>query len=144
MGTAVDFLLCSTDLDILACAPVMRELRPHIAEADFLARIRQQERDGFKLACLRVGGRPVAAAGIRILTNMAWGRFLYVDDLVTLDAERSKGHGARLLQWLHEYARKQNCDQLHLDSGTWRKDAHRFYDREGMEMTSYHYASKLK
>ncbi len=122
---------------------VMRELRPHISEPDFLARIRRQEQGGFKLVCLLAEGRPVAAAGIRIITNLAWGTFLYVDDLVTLDAERSRGFGAQLLKWLHDYAKEQKCDQLHLDSGTWRKDAHRFYEREGMDMTSLHFASKL-
>ena len=139
----IDISLCSTDPEITACAPVMLELRPHLAEQDFVSRIRLQEQDGFQLVCLKVDGRPVAAAGIRIITNMAWGRFLYVDDLVTLDAERSRGYGARLLKWLHEYARAQRCEQLHLDSGTWRKDAHRFYEREGMDMTSLHFASKL-
>ena len=32
----------------------------------------------------------------------------------------------------------------HLDSGTWREGAHRFYKREGMELTSYHFASALR
>lgn len=135
--------LCESEADVAACAPVMRELRPHIEADKFVARVRLQEKDGFRLACLSVDGRPVATAGIRIITNMAWGRFLYVDDLVTLDAERAKGYGAQLLTWLHNYAREQHCEQLHLDSGTWRKGAHRFYEREGMEMTSYHFASKL-
>ena len=139
----MDIHFCTTDAEIIACAPVMRELRPHLPEDQFVARVRLQEKDGFRLVCLKAEGSPVAAAGIRLLTNMAWGRFLYVDDLVTLESERSKGYGAILLKWLHGYARSQKCDQLHLDSGTWRKGAHRFYDREGMQMTSYHYASKL-
>ena len=141
MSTTIDF--CKSDQDIVECGTVMLELRPHIRPEDFLSRVRLQEKGGFSLICLKADGRPVAAAGIRFITNLAWGTFLYVDDLVTLDAERSKGYGAELLKWLHDYARQQKCDQLHLDTGTWRKDAHRFYDREGMEMTSYHYASKL-
>lgn len=140
---SIETEVCSDDAQIKACAPVMLELRPHISEADFLARIRHQEKGGFRLICLKADGRPVAAAGIRVITNLAWGKFLYVDDLVTLDAERSRGYGAQLLKWLHDYARSEKCDQLHLDSGTWRKDAHRFYEREGMEMTSLHFATKL-
>ena len=30
----------------------------------------------------------------RLGENLAWGRYLYVDDLVTLPAQRSLGHGA--------------------------------------------------
>ncbi|WP_363928505.1 hypothetical protein [Thiobacillus sp. 0-1251] len=36
----------------------------------------------------------VAVAGFRVGDNFAWGRFLYVDDLVTHPAHRSKGYGA--------------------------------------------------
>jgi GNAT superfamily N-acetyltransferase len=142
--TTMDIYICETDEQITACEPVMRELRPHIPSDQFVRRIRQQEVDGYRLVGLNDGSRPVAAAGIRILLNLAWGKFLYVDDLVTLDAERSSGYGAALLRWLHDHARQQNCDELHLDSGTQRKAAHRFYDREGMEMTSYHYTTRLR
>jgi len=77
------------------------------------------------------------------MQNLAWGRFLYVDDLVTTDEQRSKGNGARMLSWLREYAVKEGCSELHLDSGMQRLDAHRFYEREGMSKTGFHIAEKL-
>jgi GNAT superfamily N-acetyltransferase len=136
--------IAKTDAEISGCYRVMRELRPHIAEDQFVARVRRQEDSGFRLAMLQDSGQPVAVAGFRILENLAWGRFLYVDDLVTLPAHRSKGYGAMLLAWLRDFAAKQNCAQLHLDSGIQRKDAHRFYEREGMAMTSYHFAETIE
>ncbi|MGD8690350.1 MAG: GNAT family N-acetyltransferase, partial [Gammaproteobacteria bacterium] len=48
-----------------------------------------------------------------------------------------------LLDWLVGYAASNGCDQLHLDSGTQRKDAHRFYEREGLDMTSLHFCRKV-
>jgi GNAT superfamily N-acetyltransferase len=139
----MDIYICETDEQISACEPVMRELRPHVLPEAFVQRVRKQEVGGYRLVCYNDGQKPVAAAGFRISLNLAWGRFLYVDDLVTLDAERSRGYGAALLKWLHDYARQQNCDELHLDSGVQRKAAHRFYDREDMDMTSYHYTTRL-
>ena len=59
----------------------------------------------------------VAVAGFRVGENLAWGRFLYVDDLVTLSAHRSKGYGSKLLTWLKAFAVREGCMQLHLDSG---------------------------
>jgi GNAT superfamily N-acetyltransferase len=88
---------------------------------------------------VQVTDRVVAVAGFRIGENLAWGRFLYVDDLATLPAHRSKGYGAKLLSWLMELAAKEGCQQMHLDSGIQRKDAHRFYEREGMTMASFHF-----
>jgi GNAT superfamily N-acetyltransferase len=133
-----------TDADIAACFIVMRELRPHLDEDQFLARVRRQEFSGYRLALARDAGQPVAVAGFRILENLAWGRFLYVDDLVTLPACRSQGYGAKLLAWLRERAAQENCAQLHLDSGTQRKDAHRFYEREGMTMSSFHFMERIE
>lgn len=135
--------IAETDEAIAACYPVMRALRPHIAEADFVSIIRRQERAGYRLAFVEETGGPVAVAGFRIGENLAWGRHLFVDDLVTLPPFRSKGYGARLLAWLRERAAIEGCRQMHLESGTQRVDAHRFYEREGMEMSSLHFVENV-
>jgi GNAT superfamily N-acetyltransferase len=131
--------IAKTDTEIAACYPVLRELRPHITESEFLSRVRAQEKGGYLLAFVQEASGPVAVAGFRIGENLAWGRFLYVDDLVTHPTFRSKGYGAALLSWLRNYAGENGCLQLHLDSGIQRKEAHRFYEREGMERVSYHF-----
>ena len=135
--------IAKTDAEITACYPVMRELRPHIAENEFLFRVRSQESAGYCLALVEEPDGIVTVAGYRVDENLAWGRFLYVDDLVTLPVHRSKGYGARLLSWLKERAEKEGCQQIHLDSGSQRKEAHRFYEREGMTMASFHFVEKL-
>ncbi|MBI3561166.1 MAG: GNAT family N-acetyltransferase [Gammaproteobacteria bacterium] len=139
----MNICIATTDSEIAACYPVMRELRPHIAEDQFLSRVRNQETAGYRLAFVQESDGLVAVAGFRVGENLAWGRFLYVDDLVTLPAHRSKGYGAKLLAWLKEHAKKEGCVQFHLDSGTQRKDAHRFYEREGMTMNSLHFAENI-
>ena len=139
----MNILIAKTDTDIAACYPVMRELRPHIVESEFLSRVRIQKKGGYLLAFVQETVGPVAVAGFRIGENLAWGRFLYVDDLVTHPAYRSKGYGAALLTWLCEYAEREGCLQLHLDSGMQRKEAHRFYEREGMKRTSYHFCQEI-
>lgn len=128
-----------TDSEILACYPAMRELRPHIAEDQFLSRVRNQAKTGYRLLFVEESDGVVAVAGFRVGENLAWGRFLYVDDLVTLPSRRSKGFGVSLLSWLREFAAKEGCVQMHLDSGIQRKDAHRFYEREGMSISSFHF-----
>lgn len=66
-----------------------------------------------------------------------------MDDLITLPAHRSKGFGSRLLAWLREFAAKEGCLQMHLDSGMQRKDAHRFYEREGMAVSGFHFVENI-
>lgn len=132
-----------SDEEIVACFPVMHELRPHLTQDTFVNKVRSLEKSGYMLAYLKESGSPVAVAGFRLGESLAWGRFLYVDDLVTLASFRSRGFGSAILSWLVEFANKNNCDQLHLDSGVQRKDAHRFYKREGLQLSSYHFASLI-
>lgn len=140
----MDIRIATSDTEIAACYPVMRELRPQLVEDEFVSRVWRQEIAGYRLAYIQTADGIVAVAGFRIGENLAWGRHLYVDDLVTLPAHRSRGYGSALLAWLRAYAAREGCGQLHLESGMQRKDAHRFYEREGMTVTSLHFAEQLK
>jgi GNAT superfamily N-acetyltransferase len=131
--------LANSDQEIAACFPVMHQLRPHLTLDGFLVRVRSQQAVGYRLAYIEADGCPVAVAGFRILETLVSGRFLNVDDLVTRDTERSKGHGAQLLRWLIGQARAEGCQGLELDSGVQRRDAHRFYEREGLKVCAYHF-----
>lgn len=135
--------IATTDDDIQACYAVMSELRPHVGEGDFVTRVRDMQRQGYVLVAAMEEGRVVAVAGASIGENFAWGRFLYVSDLVTTANCRSLGYGKALLSWLRVYAKTEGCAQMHLDSGLQRKDAHRFYEREGMEASGYHFYEDL-
>jgi GNAT superfamily N-acetyltransferase len=87
-----------------------------------------------------------AAAGFRVGHSIAWGRFLYVDDLSTRPEARRRGHGRALLDWLLEEAGRLDCDQLHLDSGVGleRADAHRLYLNAGMVISAHHFARRVQ
>lgn len=134
----------TTDAEIAGCYEVMAELRPHVPRERFLPLVKAMGADGYRLACIRERGRVVAVAGYRISTNLFYGRNLYVDDLVTAESERSKGHGKALLDWLKQLARDQGCDAFHLDSGVQRKRAHQFYLREGLELSSHHFSTRFR
>lgn len=136
--------LAQSDLEILRCFAVLTELRPHLVEGEFVERVRRQQREGgYQLAFLEEAGHVKAVAGFRIGEFLAWGRILYVDDLVTTSGGRSRGHGRWLFDWLVAHAREAGCAQLHLDSGVQRFAAHRFYLRHRMEITAHHFALNL-
>lgn len=135
--------VAESDAQILACFPVLRELRPQLEEASFVQRVRTLERSGYRLAYLEDAGAVVAVTGFRVGDSLAWGHYLYVDDLVTASSVRSRGFGAAVFAWLCDFAERQGCEQLHLESGVQRKGAHRFYLREGMELSSYHFSKHL-
>jgi GNAT superfamily N-acetyltransferase len=135
--------LARSAAEIDRCFPVVVQLRTHLTPETFRERVERQLPDGYRLAYVDVGEEVAAVAGFRISESLAWGRYLYVDDLVTDSIRRSEGHGKRLLDWLVDHARAEGCDELHLDSGVQRFAAHRFYLSQRMEISSHHFRLDL-
>ena len=127
----------------------MKALRTHLAdEEDFVRRVADVQRpEGYRLVGAFDAGDPHASAvaGFRVGHNLAWGHFLYVDDLATRPEFRRRGYGTALLVWLAREAASLGCEQLHLDSGVGldRSDAHRLYLSSGMVISAHHFAKKL-
>jgi GNAT superfamily N-acetyltransferase len=136
--------LAHTEGEIAACFQVMRQLRTHLAQAQFPQRIRLQQRGGYQLSYLTENGAVRCVAGFRVIENLASGRVLYVDDLVTDGDSRSHGYGQQMLDWLIAQAGTADCDTLELDSGVQRFSAHRFYLRNRMDIVSHHFRLHLK
>jgi GNAT superfamily N-acetyltransferase len=119
--------------EIAACYPVMALLRPHLADADELvARVARQRDAGYRLLAAWRAADPVALAGYRFEENLIHGQFVYVDDLVTAEAERGGGLGAQLLDAVTGIGRQAGCGRLVLDTALDNVLAHRFYYRQGL------------
>ena len=126
----IDF--ATTDEDILACFPVMAELRPHLVKGRFVEAVRHLMRDQqYSLVRLSDDGIK-AVAGIRIGEWLYSGKYLEIEEFVTTHDARSRGYGAAFFDWLLNHASAIGCQQLRLVSGVARSDAHRFYKRKGM------------
>lgn len=135
--------IAKTDNEISRCFDVMLELRSHLIKETFLPTVRDMESEGYQLAYIQDDDKVVAVAGYRIYSNLFMGKHLYVDDLVTADAERSKGYGQQLTDWLRDVAVSEGCRVFHLDSGTHRGRAHKFYFEQGFTIASYHFSQTL-
>jgi GNAT superfamily N-acetyltransferase len=141
MGMTID--LATTDEEILSCFPVMAELRPQYSEEAFLEMVRRlMIEQRFQLAYLSDGGIK-SVAGIRIGEWLATGKYLEIEDFVTAEAERSRGYGVALLDWLFRHAAQNGCGLVRLVSAVSRVDAHRFYERAGMARAAYFFTKEV-
>lgn len=121
--------------------PVLRQLRDHLTEDQYLAYLADMRDEGYRLFAAFEEDAVVAVAGVVVRTNFYNGRHLFVFDLVTDVDHRSNGHGGRLMQFLEEWARERDCESMTLESGLWRDDAHRFYE-DRLDMERYCYTFK--
>lgn len=133
-----------TDTEIAATFEVMHQLRPHLKEEEYVARIRGlMASDGLRLLALADGGTVRAVAAYRVMDMLYCGRLLYIDDLVSDERSRSKGYGKRLVARLKEEARALGCAEIQLISRVTREQAHRFYFREGFGIECFQFRVQL-
>ena len=122
---------------------VHRQLRATLP-TDYAGRLAQVFANGGRLAVAAEGEAVLGVALWRLIENTYEGRRLYVDDLVTDEARRSRGVGKALLGHLEGKARQHGCDVMALDSGAQRAQAHKFYFREGMHIPGFCFRKELK
>ena len=127
---------------LAAAEDVHRQLRPHLPE-NYAEKMRRVFAGGARMCVAVRGERVVGVAVHRVHENTVDGVQMYVDDLVSDERERSQGIGRALLEHLQRVAREAGCAKFNLDSGTQRQQAHKFYFREGMVVTSFHFAKPL-
>ncbi|MFM7461976.1 MAG: GNAT family N-acetyltransferase [Burkholderiales bacterium] len=126
-----------------AAESVHRQLRPNLP-ADYVTRMQQVFASGAEMLVVTEGAEVLGVCVFRMTEKTHYGRELYCDDLVTNEQKRSSGVGKLILDTLSELAKTRGCDHLCLDSGTQRQKAHRFYFREGMTITAFHFVKPLK
>jgi hypothetical protein len=131
------------DAQLLASAECVHlQLRPHLA-GNYAGRMREVIAAGAEMAVAVEGGDVRGIAVYRMLERTFTGRELYCDDLVTDESRRSTGVGHALMEHMRALCAKRGCDSFTLDSGVQRGEAHKFYFREGMTVTSFHFTQVM-
>ena len=123
--------------------PVLHELREHLTPESLREIYDRGHSQGLRFLAAYDRPHCVGVAGWRIVATTASVLKLYIDDLVTTADRRSSGVGAMLVAELERRAREHGCSALDLDSGVHRSGAHRFYFREHLTITSFHFAKNL-
>ncbi len=138
-----DIAFADTDADIADCFDAMGALRPRLARETFVDRVRAMQAQGYRLVALRVEGQVACVAGFRLVDGLSRGRYLQIDELATVPAQRRRGHAAALLHWLAAHARAQACAALQLHSSYPRHAAHRLYLQQGYVLHAHHFLLEL-
>jgi GNAT superfamily N-acetyltransferase len=126
--------------EIKDCYAIMAELRSHFQLDIFVEQVkRQQANDGFQLVYLE-DESVKAVGGIRIGEWLGGGKYLEIEDLVATENERSKGYGGELFDWIVDYAKRENCNQIKLVSHVKRFAAHKFYLNKGMIIEAHYFS----
>jgi GNAT superfamily N-acetyltransferase len=125
------------------CREVLFDFRPQLNPDNFWEVISKLQAGGSVIIYIEEDGKAVAIGIFETGYKIHRGHYLYIDDLATLPAYRKKGYAARLLEWIELYARDRGIEQIHLDSGVQRFDAHRLYLSNHFNITGHHFAKTI-
>ena len=107
---------------------IMVQLRPHLDEAEFLARVRRQSHAGYELVGSYDGSDLIGVMGMRPVHTLARGPHLHVDDLVVDETFRKSGAGKALMAYAENDAKARGMSLVFLDA---REGAIPFYEGIG-------------
>ena len=103
-----------------------------------------ESRDAVVLVAVADNGELIGiCTGYQDLHSVRFGYRAWVEDLAVHPEHRSRGVGKALLDAARDWARERGATHLELDSADARKDAHRFYEREGAQYRSITFGWQL-
>ena len=132
--------IAKTDTELRKVSNVLLQLRSNYHQETLIAQIKEQQENGYQIAYVASDDQVLCVAGFVIGTKLAWGKHIYIDDLVSDERHRSTGVGKFMIDWFKSFALEIGCKQIHLDSGVQRFPVHRFYLREGFNIASHHFS----
>lgn len=145
MGNSnIKFLKIQNRENLEKCFPLMKELRPHLSEQDYLEIYRHAHAmDGYEIVALEFDGQIAALMGYRLLYDFVRGRHLYIDDLVSTERLRSQGLGALLLKHAETIAQDLGCKSLRLCTGVENDRGKKFYEQNKWTLRAYAFTKKI-
>lgn len=135
----------TTDADIEKCRRAIQALRPQLTDPLYSEAVKKTLADNRQIVFIESEGEAAAVAVFETGYNLFRGKYIYIDDLSTLPEQRGKGYAGLLLDWIFAYAKEEEFDEIHLDSGVneARTNAHRLYLNKRFQVTSLHFVSKI-
>ncbi|GIV40601.1 MAG: N-acetyltransferase GCN5 [Thermonema sp.] len=137
--------LALSDEAVLRCKHILRELYPHIPQEDdaFLFAIRKLQVEGYNLAYIEKEGIAASLVGFRVGENLAWGKYIFIDELATAKKYRHQGLASAIIDWLVDYAKTKKCSKIFLDFVMVDDRAKAWAKQKGFKEYSTRYAITL-
>ncbi|MBL6785384.1 MAG: GNAT family N-acetyltransferase [Rickettsiales bacterium] len=85
----------------------------------------------------------LAMCGFHIGTMIYCGKFIQVTSLYVKQAARNQGIAQQLLNNIEIEGKKNNCDNIVLDSFIHNESSHDLYNRFGFTKQTYHFMKKI-
>jgi GNAT superfamily N-acetyltransferase len=123
---------------------LLQQLNPSMLEEEFHSHLTHMWDIGnYHIAGIWNKDILIGLSGFWLGCKFYCGPYLEVDNLIIDQQYRNQHLGKLLMDWLTEYAKKQQCHSIILSSYVTNYPSHKFYYREGFSILGYHFSKKL-
>lgn len=118
--------------------PLVIELNPKTDPELLKTRLEEIKQHGYECAGLFIDGQLCAICGMWIMAKIYVGKQMEIDNVAVLPEMRSKKLGNALMEWVYDYAKKQGCNTVELNTYVGNHRSHKFYYNEGFKILGFH------
>ncbi|MCD6035176.1 MAG: acetyltransferase, family [Rickettsiales bacterium] len=129
--------------ELLSIRPLILQHHTSMADDDFALFIEEMQGTGYQCIAAFEGAKLVATVGFWIGVRFYCGKYMYINNFVVDKAQRGKGTGSQVMQWLEAEAKRLNCKAVVLDSYVTNSAAHKFYFGKGYVISNFHFKKDI-
>lgn len=124
--------------DMVAIFPVLSNMYPDLSIEEYKEIIPKRKVEGYRMVGVFDGEKCVCAAGFWVGVRFYCGKFIQLDNMVSMPEARSKGAGKMLVDWIKAVGKTEGCNKIILDTYVENFEAHKFFLREDFLIRGYH------
>lgn len=124
--------------------PLVEQLNDDLEQEQFTIYLADMLENRYRCVGAWGEGKLLGAMGFWVSTRFWTGKFLEIDNVVTDEAARGRGIGAKLAKWVDEEAERLGCSRVIAAVYTRNNAAHRFYARERYDILGFYFTKKLR
>ncbi|MCB0317324.1 MAG: GNAT family N-acetyltransferase [Bdellovibrionales bacterium] len=142
--TEIQFVNLTTEQDWTDAFQCLSQLRPELKLPDFLRMREDLLSRNYKLLGLKDKNQIVCVAGYMLHPHIERGSEFWIHDLVSLNTERSKGYGLKMMAELEKIARHSGCKRVQVHTRIDRELAQNFYENKAkFDKYAYVYSRRI-
>lgn len=136
----------STSGDCAGIYSLICELENKSLPYDSFSAIYENQMSDSRYYCLvyEADGKVAAALNMRFEGQLHHAEYIgEILEFVVAPSHRCRGLGREMFSLACEIAREHGCNQIELATNNLRRDAHRFYENQGMKNFHFKYSMRL-
>lgn len=129
---------------IYSIIPLLKILNNTISDDILKQRLDEMLTQGYKCIGIFDEDKLIGICGIWILTKYYVGKHIEPDNIVILPEYQNQKIGTKLIAWIYDYAKQNNCIASELNCYVGNEQAHKFWKKEGYEVIALHFQKKFE